>query len=207
MAFSLIPKDDRYFADFDRGIALVRAISQALLEGVRESRLDAQLAKKIKALETELDGITKSCLQRLDATFVTPIEREDIHLLAVRIDDVADMLEAAASRMDIYGIEEPTPALRLMVEKLDEMMGQLVHAVGSLRKLKPSEMRAATSRVDELEEKLDDVYRESLRNLFSRRPEAYDLVRWKEIYDLLERASDHGRRVARTLNHIVVRHS
>lgn len=207
MGFSLIPKDDQYFADFDEGIAMVRKISRTWLEAVRSGRLDNQLALEIKVMETDLDDVTKRCLARLDSSFVTPIEREDIHTLAVSIDDVADILEAAANRIDIYGITAPTPEMIEFVEALDEMMGLLVGAVGALRSLKPADVRGATARIDVLEEKVDRTYREALRVLFARHPEAYDLVRWKEIYDLLERAADHGRHVARTLNHILVRHS
>jgi hypothetical protein len=207
MAFSLIPKDDQYFADFDQGIAMVRQISQVWLAAVRGGQLEPELASRVKVLETDLDQVTKRCLARLDSSFVTPIEREDIHLLAVNIDDVADILEAAANRIDIYGITAPTPELRELVEALDEMIALLVGAVGALRSLKPAAVRSAIARIDLLEEKVDRTYREALRVLFARHPEAYELVRWKEIYDLLERAADHGRHVARTLNHILVRHS
>lgn len=203
----LIPKNDAYFEDFDTAIALVRKMSQTLHEAVNQPKLPEGLWNRVKELETQADAIVRRCLTRLDETFVTPIEREDIHMLIVNIDDVADMIEAATSRVDIYEITEPTPELRTMVAALDEMVEQLVTAVQSLRTLKPVAVREATVKVDRLEEKIDTLYRDTLRVLFRRHPEAFDLVRWKDVYDLIEEASDRGRHVARTLNHILVRHS
>ena len=87
------------------------------------------------------------------------------------------------------------------------MAEQLVVAVQALRTLKPGAVRDATTKVDLLEEKVDQLFRDAQRALFKRHPEAYDLVRWKEVYDHLEEAADHGRHIARTVNHILVRHS
>lgn len=207
MAFSLIPKNDKYFEDFDQAIAVVREISKLVRESVEQERLPKDLWRRVKTLEKKADGIVRQVHIRLDETFITPIEREDIHLLIVTIDDVADTIAAAVSRLDIYEIDEPTEDLRAITRALDEMVEQLVIAVTSLRTLKPLNVREATGKVDVLEEKIDDIFRDGLRRLFHRRPEAFDLVRWKDIYDILEAASDCGRRVARTVNHILVRHS
>ncbi len=207
MAFSLIPKNDKYFEDFDAAISIVREITQTLRAGVDQDRIPKDLWRRIKALEVKADDVVRRVHIRLDESFVTPIEREDIHLLIVTIDDVADTVAAAVSRLDVYEIEEPTDDLRSIVRALDEMTEQLVIAVTALRTLKPINVREATGKVDVLEEKIDDIFRDALRRLFKRRPEAFDLVRWKDVYDNLEAASDHGRHVARTVNHILVRHS
>jgi uncharacterized protein Yka (UPF0111/DUF47 family) len=207
MPFSLIPKNDKYFEDFDRQMELVRVITSKLREATSGPRLPKDLWPGIKEVETKADSVVKAILSRLESSFVTPIEREDIHLLAVNIDDMADALEAAVSRLDVFEIEEPTVELRNIVNALDEMAEQLVLAVKALRTLKPGIVRDATTKVDLLEEKVDGLFRESQRALFKRRPEAYDLVRWKEVYDHLEEAADYGRHIARTVNHILVRHS
>lgn len=207
MAFSLIPKNDKYFEDFDTAIAIVREITQALRAGVDQERLPKDLWRRIKALEVKADAVVRQVHVRLDESFVTPIEREDIHLLIVTIDDVADTIAAAVSRLDVYEIDTPTDDMRAIVRALDEMVEQLVIAVHALRTLKPINVREATGKVDVLEEKVDDIFREALRRLFQRHPEAFELVRWKDVYDNLEAAADHGRHVARTVNHILVRHS
>jgi predicted phosphate transport protein (TIGR00153 family) len=207
MGFSLIPKNDKYFDDFDAAIGVVREVTQLLRAAVDGERLPKDLWRRIKVLEHKADEVVRRVHVRLDESFVTPIEREDIHLLIVTIDDVADTIAAAVSRLDVYEIEEPTEELRALVRALDEMVEQLVIAVHSLRTLEPVKVREATGKVDVLEEKIDDLFRDSLRKLFNRHPEAFELVRWKDVYDNLEAAADHGRHVARTVNHILVRHS
>ena len=204
---ALIPRNDRYFEDFDRHIGIVREMLHTLKSAVAEPTIPPLVWNKMKELERQADTVVRDVLSQLERSFVTPIEREDIHMLAVTIDDMADALDAAANRLDIFDIKEPTPELRALVGTLDEMGEQLVIAITSLRTLKPSVVREATAKVDTLEEKMDGLFRGSLRTLFQRRPEAYDLVRWKEIYDILESAADHGRHIARTVNHILVRHS
>jgi len=204
---ALIPKNDKYFEDFDAHIAIVRDMLRLLHTASQLPKLPEDLWEKTKVLEHKADSVVRDVLSRLERSFVTPIEREDIHLLAVTIDDVADAVDAAVNRMDIFEIREPTPELRDIASSLDEMGEQLVIAVTALRTMKPGVVRDATGRVDLLEEKIDSQFRTALRALFKRHPEAYELVRWKEVYDLLEMAADHGRHVARTLNHILVRHS
>lgn len=207
MAMNLIPKNDKYFEDFDRQMALVREMTSRLRKDVAGPTIPRDLRSAIKKLEVEADSVVKAVLSRLEDSFVTPIEREDIHLLTVNIDDMADAVEAATNLFDMFEIEEPTTELRAIANALDEMAEQLVVAVQALRTLKPGTVREATLKVDVLEERIDELFREAQRALFKRRPEAYDLVRWKEVYDHLEEASDHGRHIARTVNHILVRHS
>lgn len=207
MAFSLIPKNDAYFEDFDTAIRLVRDISRILRDGVEQPRIPEDLWRRIRAVEEEADSVTSRCLSRLEDSFVTPIEREDIHLLAVTLDDVGDALEKAANRLDMFGIETPNEDLRALAAGIDEMVEQLVICIQALRTLKPAVVRDSVNQVNVLEERIDHIFRDAQRKLFARRPEAYDLVRWKEVYDYLEMASNEGKRVARTVNHILVRHS
>jgi uncharacterized protein Yka (UPF0111/DUF47 family) len=204
---ALIPKNDKYFEDFDRHIAVVRKMAHTLKAAVEQPMIPQDLWPSMKTLEHEADEIVRTILSRLERSFITPIEREDIHLLAVTIDDMADTLDAAANRMDVFDIREPNPDLRDIVRALDEMAEELCTAIQALKTMKPSTIRDATGKVDLLEERVDGLFRNALKQLFQRRPEAYDLVRWKEVYDLLEMAADHGRHIARAVNHIVVRHA
>lgn len=207
MKFNLVPKNDKYFEDFNGIIDIVRRIARELLQAVEGDRIPADIWRRVKSLEREADGVVKRITTRLEQSFITPIEREDIHLLAVTIDDVADSLCSMASRFETFEIETPNDDLRAMLRALDQMCEQMVIAVHELRTLDAGPVREATAKVDTLEETIDELYRLACKRLFHRRPEAYDLVRWKEVYDLLEEAADHGRHVARTVNHIVVRHS
>lgn len=207
MKFNLIPKNDKYFDDFNTIVGIVQQITRELVVAVSGEEIAPGVWTRVKAMEKQADGMVKTITTRLEASFVTPIEREDIHLLAVTIDDVADALTSMTGRFETFEIHAPNEDLRILVGALDEMLDYLVIAVEKLRTLEPAAVHAATDKVDALEEKVDLLYREACKRLFQRRPEAYDLVRWKEVYDLLEEAADHGRHVARTVNHIVVRHS
>jgi uncharacterized protein Yka (UPF0111/DUF47 family) len=205
--FSLLPKNLSYFDDFDEAIRIARSLVRTMREEADSGRFTPDLSVRTKAQEKEADQIVKRCLRRLDESFVTPIEREDIHTLIVEIDDISDKMEGCASRMDVYGITEPTPELKHMLALVDEMAERLGVAVTGIRTLDGAIIHAEVQRINELEERVDVLYRETLRTLFARRPEAYDLVRWKDIYDTVEDAADHCRYVARTVNHILVRHS
>lgn len=207
MKLNLVPKDDKYFEDFNQLVHVARRITQELVVAVQGDTIPPDVWARVKAMEKEADGIVRRVTSRLEASFVTPIEREDIHLLAVTIDDVADALTSMSGRFDTFDIRTPNDDLRTLVGALDEMLAHLVVAVERLRTLDFAAVHEATDLVDLLEEKVDELYRGACKRLFQRHPEAFDLVRWKEVYDLLEEAADHGRRVARTVNHIVVRHS
>jgi uncharacterized protein Yka (UPF0111/DUF47 family) len=205
--FSLIPKNNAYFEDFIEAIEIALEIAKALHAAVALPEIPTSLFAQIKDLEKKSDGVVKRCLTRLDETFVTPIEREDIYLLMTRIDDVSDLMEAAVGGFDVYAIREPTPELRAMTAALLDMVAQLVVALKALPSMHPIEVRDAALKVGMLEEKVDQIYREALRDLFRRRPEAYELVRWKEIYDQLEDCADRCYQVSRVVSHIMVRHS
>jgi uncharacterized protein Yka (UPF0111/DUF47 family) len=178
---------------------------QTLDSAVKQPVLPDSLRPQMKELEHQADAVVRDVLSHLERSFVTPIEREDIHLLAVTIDDVADAVDAAVNRMDVFDIREPTTELRSMTGALNDMGGHLVAAVTALRTMKPFVVRQATGQVEAQEERIDVLFRSAMRTLAERRPEAHEFVRWKEVYDILESASDHGRRVARTVDHILVR--
>ncbi len=207
MNFSLIPKNDAYFQDFDEAVTLVTRTVVAMKEGLAGPTIAPDLRARVREHEKAADVVVRRCTLRLNESFVTPIEREDILALITEIDDIADAVEGASSRFDIYGITEPTDALRRLVDVLEEICGALAVSVSALRTLEPTSIRESVAVVNGLEEKADEIYREALRALFARRPEAYDLLRWKEVYDCIENACDKGRMIARTIFHVLVRHS
>lgn len=203
----LLPANEYYFDAFERHTGLVREMLLIFRGAVSGPVIPEDLLIRIKTLERAADAIVGEVRGRLETSFVTPLERDDIHRLTAEIDDVADAVQAAASRIDIYDIKEPTNGLRQLVAGLDEMTAQLAIAVRALRTLKPGAVRDATGRVDLLEQKIDNVYREILRGLFARHPEPYDLVRWTEVYGLLEHAADRGKAVSQVIDRILVRHT
>lgn len=206
-SFSLIPKNDAYFTDFREAMELVVVIAREVEAAVAAPALPADLFQRVQVSDDHMRGVVRRCLHRLDSSFVTPIEREDIHALIHHVSDVGEMLHIATSQFDIYAIDAGDETLRQMAAKIVEMAVALTEAIGSLKSLDPNTVRPLTGKVRRLEDEVDVLYREAIRALFARRPEAYDLVRWKDVYESLENAADRARTVARTVEHILVRHS
>lgn len=207
MGFSLMPKNDSYFDDFDQSIALIVEISRVVEAGLTQAPLDLATLQPVFDLEEQADQITARCLERLDSSFVTPIEREDIQRLITGIDDVADHYEGFVTALDVYGVTEIRPDLVGMATGCRQLCEALVKAVSLVRRLSPSDVRAATTEAKRQEDAIDDLHRGALKTLFRSRPDAHVLVSWKDLYDRLEETSDRGREVALTIEHILVRHS
>lgn len=207
MGFSLMPKNDSYFDDFDQAIARIVEIARLVEAGLLAKPFDRAPLAKVFDFEHQADDITARCLARLDHSFVTPIEREDIHKLITGIDDVADHFEGFVIALDVYDVEEVRAELPGMAMACRELCEALVDAVRLVRTLTPSEVREATTRAKRAEDRIDDLHRSALKTLFKERPEAHVLVAWKDLFDRLEETSDRGREVALIIEHILVRHS
>jgi uncharacterized protein len=202
--FRLIPREEKFFADF---VALAdRIVSGAtLLEKMLSSDPPAwDTALQIKQVETECDGLTHNIILRLNSSFITPIDREDIHALASSLDDVMDAIDAAAAvtrRFRIapvrYGARElasltwqATMQVKVAVEALEQRQG--VHELAV--------------EVNRLENAADDVHDEALRRLFEEEKDALTVIKWKEMLDLLEEATDRCEDCANVLEGVVVKH-
>lgn len=203
----LMPRNDSYFDDFDEAIARIVQIARIVEAGLATRPLDREAMKAVFELEHAADDITARCLARLDHSFVTPIEREDIHALITGIDDVADHFEGFVIALDVYDVEEVRAELPQMAVACRELCDALAEAVKLVRTLNPAQVRDATTRAKRAEDHIDDLHRGAIKTLFRERPEAHVLVAWKDIYDRLEETSDRGRDVALIVEHILVRHS
>lgn len=207
MAFSLMPKNDSYFDDFDQSMALVLQIAICVENAIRTRPFDLKALGKVYEFESQADLITARCLKRLDTSFVTPLERDDIHRLITEIDDVADHFEGFTEALEVYAVSEIRPDLAEMASSVRELCEALGRAVTAIRRLRPDEIREHTSKAKELEDVIDDQHRGALKTLFATRPDAAVLVSWKDLYDRLEETSDRGRKVALSIEHVLVRHS
>ena len=207
MAPQFISEDDAFFGEFNSAIGLAATMAKALRVAVMVDPIEPALWPRIKALQDEAEVVVQRIHGHLDRAFITPIEREDIHLLGVTIVDVVDTIAAAVARLEVYGIERPTEPLRWFCAALEEMVDQLVIAVRDLRTLRPAVIRDATDRVEQVAVRVDDVVREVLRDLMAPGRPPYDLLRWKDVYDTFDTVADHARAVARTVRHVLVRHA
>jgi predicted phosphate transport protein (TIGR00153 family) len=168
----------------------------------RFDRLEER-AKELKQTEHDADLVTHQIYKRLNRTFITPLEREDIHRLASGLDDVLDSTEAIGSRLVLFRIGAATPAAVQLTEILVASAQQVEGAVDHLRKL--DNLNAFTIEINRLENEADVISREAVAELFSGRHEVLDVLRWKEIYGRLESAADQCEDVANTIESIVLK--
>jgi predicted phosphate transport protein (TIGR00153 family) len=200
----LIPREEKFFLDF---IALAdRIVSGAtLLERMLSSDPpNWDIALQIRQIEQECDSVTHQIIQRLNRTFVTPIDREDIHQLAKSLDDVMDAIDAAATVVRRYRISSLRYGARELASLVWQSAMQLRVAVEALEKRKEVAERAVE--VNRLENAADDVYDEAVGRLFEEEKNAITVMKWKEMLDLLEQATDRCEDVANTLEGVVVKH-
>jgi predicted phosphate transport protein (TIGR00153 family) len=202
--FRLIPREEKFFEDFT---ALAdRIVSGAtLLERMLASDPPAwDVALQIKQVENECDALTHNLIQRLNSTFVTPIDREDIHALATSLDDVLDAIDAAAGVLRRYRMASLRYGARELASLTWQAAMQMKVAVEALDRRTGVHERAVE--VNRLENSADDVHDEALRRLFEEERDAITLIKWKEVLDLLEEATDRCEDVANVLESVVVKH-
>jgi predicted phosphate transport protein (TIGR00153 family) len=200
----LIPREEKFFNDF---ITLAdRIVSGAtLLERMLASDPPAwDTALQIRQIEQECDSLTHQIIQRLNRTFVTPIDREDIHSLATSLDDVMDAIDAAANVVRRFHISSLRYGARELASLTWQSAMQVRVAVEALEKRNGVHERAVE--VNRLENAADDVHDEALRRLFEEEKNALTVIKWKEMFDLLEEATDRCEDVANVLEGVVVKH-
>ena len=188
MSFRLLPKDVRFFDLFVADGENLQAAAGKLREMIETyDRLDERVTE-IQALEKRGDEIDREINQRLEDAFVTPFDREDIHDLTVRLDDVVDGIQATAETLVIYGIERPTDEARTLSRILADQSDALLSALRKLDGLKALDVDL--SRVHDLEHQADTLSRAAVARLFAGQPDPLDVIKWRDLYRELENAID-----------------
>lgn len=200
-----LPKDEGFFGLFDQLSARLTTSAALLRDLFSQPQRLEELTKAIKAEEHAADSLTYDIMQRIDRSFVTPLDREDIHLLAHRLDNVVDLMDGTARRAKMYHIDRRQEAAIALTEVLVECAAVLGAGVRDVRK--PAEVHKAARQVKELEEKADAIYSAAIEALFLGRPDALDVIKWKEILDNLEHAVDECEDVANVLESISLKNS
>ena len=206
-ALRLIPKEERFFELFDQAATNIVAGAKLLVELVNNTGRAEDLRHQIEAVEHEGDITTHEIADRLNRTFVTPFDHEDIHALAGRLDDILDNIEATADRMFLYEAGEPTKEMGAMVAELAEATEAVQKAVNGLKDMKNARrILDYCIEIHRLENIGDEQSRLALATLF-RGSDAMHALKWKEIYDHVENALDKCEDVASIVEGIVVKHT
>jgi predicted phosphate transport protein (TIGR00153 family) len=205
MAFSLVPREQRFFEQFTNLTTQIRSGSRMLKEMYSGTSPDFGQVAKIKEVEHECDASVRSIIDQLNRTFVTPLDREDIHAIASRLDDVMDAIDAAASVTKLYKITEVRGGARRLADIICDSMDRLAEAVKALDKR--TGVLELSARVRQLENEADRVHQDAIVELFDQEKDPITVIKWKEIFDFLEAATDRCEDVANLLEGVIVKHA
>jgi len=205
MMFGLIPREEAFFELFKKAAHNMIEGSRLLAEMMKDLRSPVEQARRIKEVEHVGDSITHDIALRLNQTFITPIDREDIHDLASALDDILDVAEAIADRFVLYKVTKPTD----MAVKLGDILYQASVAVGcgvDRLGLPHPDVKECSVQVNSLENEADRVSRDAISALFEKETDPMVVIKWKEIYEAFEAGTDRCEDVANILERISLKH-
>jgi len=202
----LLPRNEEFF-DLFTDVANRNKEAAQYLRDLFEAAPDRRtpIVEAIKRLEHEADQATHEVVNRLDRTFITPLDREDIHELASDLDDVMDAMDGTARRAQIFRLGVAPLGVRRLAEVIQRMVAVLAEAVGRLKK--GDDVMRFCVEAKQLEEEGDSIYHEALGQMFEKERDAIEIIKWKEIYDNLENTLDQAEDVANVVESITIKHA
>jgi predicted phosphate transport protein (TIGR00153 family) len=206
MGFSLLPREDEYFSLFSQMTAKMQEASNALVELTQSNFADFEaLVKKVKDAEHGCDTITHEITTKLNKSFITPFDREDIFTLAVALDDVVDYIDAGARAILMYDIREMSEHAKHLAKVIQSLTIEINSAISMLGK--PNNINQHIVEIHRLENEADDVYFRAIGELFHNETDAITLIKWKELYEILENGTDKCETVANIIESVILKHN
>jgi predicted phosphate transport protein (TIGR00153 family) len=205
MLNKLIPRDELFFDMFDEIARRMSTSAKLLKQLFAEPGKMAEHVAAIKRVEHEADVITHDVIVRINRSFITPFDREDIHELASRLDDVIDLIDGTARRAVMFRISTPREPARLLADVIVRATASLEQAVVSIKK--PKIVIEKGTEVKALEEEGDAIYHAAVGALFDDGENPIEVMKWKELYDTLERTLDQCEDVANVLESIALKNA
>ncbi len=204
MAFRLIPREEKFYADFQALADELQRGALLLEEMLAPPEPVWNKAEEIKEIEHKCDFLTHDIISRLNRTFVTPIDREDIHELAKSLDDVMDAIDAAATLVKLYNLNPVRFGARELAVTITSSTKQIRLALDALERKKGVTTHAVE--INRLENEADHIHQDAVRSLFQDERDPIIVIKWKETLDFLEHATDRCEDVANVLEGVVVKH-
>jgi uncharacterized protein len=201
----LIPRDNQFYDLFAQVASKMSGSATLLHELFKDPKKLDQNVAQIKTLEHEADNLTHDTIDRINRTFVTPFDREDIHSLAGHLDEVVDLIDGTARRVSIFHISEARPQAVVLSEVLMRATRCIEDTVKRMKD--PKSVTAANRQLKMLEEEGDALYHEAVEKLFSGAPDPIEVMKWKELYDKIEDAIDQCEDVGNTLQSIALKNA
>jgi len=204
----LFPKEENFFEYFEELADKISEGGQLFVEMTQKKDYSEAIVTKLKQIEHEADSITHKTYERMHKTFLTPIDREDIYALVNKMDSIMDVIEATAIRIHLYKVKKPSNEIIIQARILNEAIKKVKSIVHSLRNMKNSEMiLKGCVEINTLENEGDVALRTIMADLFAQEKDAIELVKWKDIYQLLEEAIDVCEDVSNIVEGIVLKHA
>ncbi len=206
MFSKLIPTDKRFFELFAKSAGLFQQGAETLAEGVENPERAHECALKLERLEHDGDTLTHDILILLDKSFITPIDREDIYELAQALDDCLDYIESVTERMQLYGLTKPTEPMKQLVQVIRLQAAEIHTVLPLIPGFKYEKIIPHCKEINRLENIGDKVLRDALGELFQGQGDPLLVMKWKDIYEYLETATDKCEDVAGIVERIVLKH-
>ena len=206
MFSKLIPTDKRFFTLFEKSAALIQQGADALAQAVAHPDRMGEFALKLERIEHDGDTLIHEILSLLDKSFITPIDREDIHALVQALDDCLDFMESVTERMQLYGLTSPTEPMKKLVEIIRLQAIEIGIVLPLIPGFKYEKIIPHCKEINRLENLADKVLRDAIGELFQGATDPLLVMKWKDIYDYLETTTDKSEDVAGIVERIVLKH-
>jgi len=207
MAFRLIPREESFFDLFERSADILLRAAGFLVEATERFETLPENAKRLERLEHDGDQVTHDIMARLNRTFITPLDREDIHRIASALDDVLDLIEASTERFVLFKIQQIMPPAREIAHVIQSQVQEIHRVMPKLRHMRHEPIMTHCIEINRLENVGDRLLRDALAALFDGAPDPIVVVKWRELYELLESATDKCEDVAVAIEGIVLKNA
>jgi len=208
---ALLPKDDSFFLLFERdaeNLLSAAVVFKDLMTNRISKEERAQKIRKIEEIEHRGDEFTHQIFKALGKTFITPFDREDIHTLASKLDDILDYIQGAANRIILYRVDNISPEAERLAQLVYEGVVELHKAIGLLRDLRKADViNESLVRINSMENEADDLFERAIASLFDTCKDPIQLIKVKELLVSLETATDQCEDAANAIESIIVKHA
>ena len=206
MAFSFLPREDKYFDMFTQMAGKIEEAAGILIEMLNSDGSDfSSYTKRIKDVEHSCDQLTHEITTKLNKSFITPFDREDIYHLSVALDDICDYIDAGARAIVMYDIREFNDDAKGLAKTIRDISTAIKGAVSRLSN--PNGINEYFVEIHRLENVADDIYFRAMGKLFKNATDPIEVIKWKEFLEILENATDRAESVANIIESIVLKHN
>ena len=207
MGFRLIPREESFFGLFEKASENLLQAGRLLVQTMEQFDGVVENARRMERLEHDGDQTTHEIVARLNRTFITPLDREDIHRLASAIDDVLDLMEATTERFVLYKVKTVTSFAVELARVIAKQIEEVHHVLPHLRHMRQADILRHCIEINRLENEGDHLLRAAVVQLFDSQAAPLDVMKWRELYDLMEAATDKNEDVAVVIEGIALKNA